>query len=156
MYTVKKVSALNFSELNKVSDILYLCGKDMATKYDLHHWDNSRLKNAIVVILCVAKNNVYLVYDEKKAIATFQTKKIGDSLNFQKLATNPAFAGKGVGSFCMETIESMAREQGCKKVSMEVYDKSNHAMSFYEHRGYSVCGTVSTLKYTEIKMEKNL
>lgn len=156
MYTVKKVNILNLVALSKVSNILYLCGKDMAERYDLHHWHNSKFKNALIVMICAMKNNIYLVFDGKNAIATFQTKKTENGLNFQKLATSPLFARKGVGSFCMETIENMAREQGCSKVCLEVYDKSNHAMSFYEHRGYSVCGRVNTLKYTEIKMEKVL
>ena len=127
----------------------------MANRYDLHHWNNSRLKNAIVLFLCLLKNRIYLVYDkERKAVATFQTKKIGNALRFQKLATAPAYAGKGVGSFCIEAIEGIAKSMGCEKVVLEVYDKSEHAKKFYEHRGYSVSGNVITLKYSELKMEK--
>ena len=52
--------------LLKVSDILYKCGKNMAQKYDLHHWDNSRFKTWIIVALCALKNNIYLLYGENK------------------------------------------------------------------------------------------
>ena len=65
MYQVTKLSKCNIVELKKASDILYECGKDMAKKYDLHHWDNSHVKNHIIVALCAMKNNIYLVYNKK-------------------------------------------------------------------------------------------
>ncbi len=157
MYTVRKVHFFQLFSLHKVSVILIRCGRDMAKKYGLQHWNNSYIKNAIVVALCALKNKIYLVYDEnKQAVATFQTKREGDSLRFQKLGTDPDLAGKGIGSFCMQTIEDMARHLGCRRVCLDVYDKSEHAKGFYEHRGYTVCGKTETLKYTELQMEKVL
>lgn len=137
MYQVCKLSKCNIAGLKKVSDILYECGKDMAKKYDLHHWDNSRLKNCIIVALCSLKNNVYLIYSNKTPVATFQTRKRENLFLFQKLATAPAFSGGGIGSFCLTEIERLAKENGCTEVVCEVYDKSEHAKSFYEHRGYT-------------------
>ena len=37
---------------------------------------------------------------------------------------------------------------------MEVYNKSNHAIKFYEHNGYLKVGETGTLKYTDLIMEK--
>ena len=93
MYQIRKLSKCNITGLKKVSDILYECGKDMAKKYDLHHWDNSCIKNYIIVALCAIKNDIYLVYSEKTPVATFQTRKMEQSFLFQKLATTPAFSG---------------------------------------------------------------
>ena len=126
----------------------------MAQKYDLHHWDNSHIKNWIIVALCALKNDIYLVYDEKTPIATFQTRKAEQSFLFQKLATDPVFAGKGVGSYCLTEIETLAKKAGCTSVICEVYDKSEHAKTFYVRRGYVVYGATETLKYTELKMRK--
>lgn len=156
MYRVSKLSKGNIFELKKVSDILYECGKDMAKKYDLHHWDNSHIKNHIIVALCAMKNDIYLVYSEKTPVATFQTRKTGQSLLFQKLATTPAFSGGGIGSYCLTEIERLAKENGCTEVICEVYDKSEHAKSFYEHRGYTTYGATKTLKYKEMKLRKEL
>ena len=89
-YSVKKLSKFDVFSLNDVCSILYECGKDMAKKYDLHHWDNSYIKNIIVVFLCVLKNDIYIVFDnDGKTIATFQLNKTNDILCFQKLATRP-------------------------------------------------------------------
>ena len=144
MYSVQKLKLTSIRGLLKTSNILYKCGKDMAARYDLHHWDNSHVKNWCIVALCALKNDVYLVYDGDTAIATFQTHTAEDSLLFQKLATLPEFSGKGVGSFCLEEIERLGREKGLKRIICEVYDKSGHAMRFYEHKGYEVYGETDT------------
>ena len=84
------------------------------------------------------------------------TKRNGDALHFEKLGTLPSESGKGIGSFCMKKIEELAKEVGCKKVVMEVYEPSQHAISFYEHKGYVAVGMTDTLKYKEVKMEKRI
>ena len=155
MYSVRKLSKYDISGLKKVSNILYECGKDMADKYDLHHWDNSHAKNYIIVALCALKNDIYLMYNAKTPVATFQTRKSGKrSFIFQKLATSPEFAGGGIGSYCLTEIERLAKDSGCIEVVCEVYDKSEHAKKFYEHRGYTAYGASETLKYKEWKMRK--
>lgn len=129
--------------------------EDMAKKYDLHHWDNFRIKNHIIVAWCALKNDIYLVYKGIEPVATFQTRKTGNSCSFQKLATAPKFSG-GIGTYCMKEIERLAKEYRSKEITCEVYDKCEHAKSFYEHRGYTVCGEIETLKYKELKMRKKI
>ncbi len=156
MYKLRKVGKFNVFQLKGVADILNACGKDMAKKYDLHHWDNPYLKTFAIVCICTLKNEIYLLYDNSMPVATFMTKISGNALHFEKLGTKPSEAGKGVGSLCMKQIEEIASKTGCSKVVMEVYEPSQHAVSFYEHRGYVVVGTKDTLKYKEVKMEKSI
>ena len=156
MYTVRRVRILNVVGLLRVSRILYECGKDMARKYDLHHWDNPHIKNWIIVFLCALKNRIYLVYRDKTPVATFQTRKNKQSFLFQKLATLPEFSGGGIGGFCLSEMERMARAEGCKEIVCEVYEKSEHARRFYENKGYVVYGETDTLKYKEQKLRKEL
>ena len=157
MYFLRKLSKCDIAGLIKVSNILYECGKDMADKYDLHHWDNSHIKTHVIVALCALKNDVYLLYSGKTPVATFQTRKNGkESFLFQKLATAPKYAGKGIGSYCLTQIECLAKENGCTEIVCEVYDKSKQAKRFYELRGFTVCGALKTLKYSECKMRKEV
>ena len=156
MYTLKRVGKFDIPKLNKVASILNACGKDMAQKYDLHHWDNSYIKSLVIVALCDLKNEIYLLYDRDNAVATFQVKQSGTTLHFEKLGTLPSEAGRGAGSFCMKKIEELAAERGLQKIVMEVYEPSQHAISFYEHKGYKAVGMTDTLKYKEIRMEKSL
>ena len=156
MNRFKKVAIYDIPRFIKVADILNVCGKDMAAKYDLHHWDNSYLKSLFIVCLCALKNQIYLLYSNGKPVATFQVKAKKDILHFEKLGTLPTEEGKGIGTLCMKKIEDIASECGCHKVVMEVYEPSRNAVCFYEHRGYQSVGTVNTLKYKEIRMEKEI
>ena len=123
--------------------------------YGLQHWNNSYLKTMLIVAICNIKNSIYLVCDElNKPVATFQTRIIDSSIEFQKLAVIPNFKGKGIGSFCLCKLEEMARIDNCNRLICEVYDKSEHAIQFYYRKGFSEYGVTETLKYREIKMEK--
>ncbi len=156
MFEVRKVGRLDIIGQIEVNNILYDCGKNMAEKYDLHHWDNSHFKNLIIVFLCELKNSVYLVFEDKRPVATFQTMVVDDIYHFEKLAVSPKVSRKGIGSYCMSTIEKMAKNIGCRRVVMEVYSLSKHAIEFYSNKGYVISGETKTLKYSEIKMEKNI
>lgn len=138
-----------------VTNILHACGKDMAKKYDIHHWDNPWIKTLLIALLCLIKNNVYVVKD-KKIVATYQTRKTEDGLYFEKLAVKPAESGKGIGSFCLNQIENEGRNIGCVKVRADVYSKSRHAIQFYQKHGYRRAGENKTLKYEIVCLEKVL
>ncbi|MBE7049644.1 MAG: GNAT family N-acetyltransferase [Ruminococcaceae bacterium] len=153
---MKKVSIAHPIRMIYTVQILYKCGKDMAKKYGLHHWDNSYIKTFAIVLLGIfGRGNTYLVYKDVP-VATFRVNQTQDEFHFGKLATHPEYSSKGIGSWCMDYIERMAKEQCCSAVTLEVYDKSNHAKDFYTHRGYVLCGEVKTRKYTEFKMRKDL
>ncbi len=154
MYSIKRLRVWNIGGLLKVADILYKCGKDMCNRFKLNHWNNSHFKNWIIVLLCVLKNKIYLVYKENIPVATFQTRKVNSSFLFQKLATLPNYSGEGIGGFCLNIIEKKAKEKNCTEVVCEVYDKSEQAIKFYQHKGYQIYGTTDTLKYKELKLKK--
>lgn len=156
MYSVDKLKIWNIAQLLQVSNILYRCGKDMAAKYDLHHWDNSYVKSLLIVMICALKNDIYLIRNDGKAVATFQNKMVGDALLLSKLAILPAFAKHGIGSYCLQKNEEIGREKHCTKVVCDVYNKSEAAICFYEHRGYTAVGTAKTRKYGILKMCKAL
>ena len=152
-----KIIRVHLHQMKKaftVAKILNRCGKDMSNKYGLHHWDNPMIKSCVIVFLCLLKNQIYLVLDAGTPVATFQIKELNDALFFEKLAVVPNVSGKGYGSYCMKLIEKRAIKVGLKKVRMEVYDQSEHAIEFYKHKGYSQVGETGTLKYTDLVMEK--
>lgn len=153
-YSFQKVRLFHLKSLRAVRTILHRCGADMAQKYGLFHWNNSWLKDWVIVLMCALKNEIYLVKSSEMPVATFQVKKEQDCLAFRKLATDPAYSGQGVGSICLEQIEEIAMKRNCRWVVCEVYEKSEHAKTFYENRGYCAYGMTETLKYREIKMRK--
>ena len=158
--TVCRLKKLDILGLNAVSGILYSCGQNMAEKYDLHHWDNSHLNTWAILVYCLIKYNIhiciYLVYKDDRPVATFQVRKTGNALQFYKLATLPQYEGQGIGSFCIEQIETIGREFRCSAITCEVYAESKHAICFYEHNGFEKVGTKRTRKYEEVIMKKSL
>ncbi len=154
--TVREVKPWNIPGLIRVAGILDACGRDMAARYGLRHWDNPRWKTLAVCAVSVLRHRVYLTRDGSGDAATFQTDRQGSLMHLSKLATLPAAAGRGLGSFCLTYAENLARAAGCAGIVLEVYDKSEHAIKFYLHRGFRTVGTVKTLRYTELRMEKTL
>lgn len=153
---IKRVHIYEVKQALAVAKILNCCGKDMVNKYGLHHWDNPMIKSCVIVLLCLLKNQTYLVLNGKNPVATFQLKKLEDALFFEKLAVVPEAANKGYGSYCMKLIEKRAKKLDFEKVRMEVYNQSKHAIEFYIHKGYSQVGEAGTLKYTDLVMEKTV
>ena len=156
-YCVAKLRFVNIDKFLKIAKILYNCGKKMRYEFDLRHWDNSYLKMLAILCLTGMKNDIYYVCDQDdNCVATFQIKITGTDCCFEKLATAPIFAGKGIGTYCLEKIESMALRAGCQWCCCEVYDKSLQAIRFYEARGYTAFGERATRKYTVLQMRKSL
>ncbi len=114
------------------------------------------MKSLLIVILCSLRNRLFLVKAENEIVATFQTRRIKDFLYFEKLATLPVYSGKGIGSFCLASIEKMAVDGNCFAVTMEVYVNSEHALSFYEHKGYTRVGDSHTIRHSVVVMKKEL
>lgn len=85
-YSIKKVGHFNFISMYCVSQILVSCGKDMAQKFNLHHWNNSIFKTFLIVCYLSLKNDIWLVIDERRqSVATFQTKKNVSRFAFWKI-----------------------------------------------------------------------
>lgn len=141
-----------------VARILTACGQDMYEKYELRHWYNSTLKNLLILyyILLMKGTKLWGVFDNNALVGTFQTKRDGQYLNFCKFAVLPGCSGQGIGGKCIAKMEDIAREHQLNGLSCEVFDESRHALSFYLNKGFVKTGSMSTLKYTELKLVKKL
>lgn len=156
-YQVKRIFLFNLISLFRISAVVYACGKDMNKKYGLKHWNNSRIKTFLITCYVVLKNRTYVVYgDCNKVVATFSVARRDDALYFSKLAVFPAFAGTGIGSFCLSQIKNIAKSQNFEKLRCDVYEKSEHAVSFYFKHGFYLVGRKHTRKYDEMILEKQV
>ncbi len=156
MYTIKKIIKTDLKSLINIAIILNACGKNMAREFNLHHWDNSLIKSFLIVLYRSIDNKTYLLYDSEKPIATFMLRIQNNNLHFEKLAVLPNESRRGVGSFCLKKIEEIAIKHNCKKISLEVYEHSKHAIDFYLHKGFAITKKKESLKYNEFSMEKSL
>lgn len=153
----RTISLFEFSQIWKISKILSVCGKDMFLNQGLSHWKNSLFKTFLIVIYSKLKDGSALVgifNDSGEMIATYMYNVSNSMLHFTKFAVHPKYAGQGVGSSCIKLMEDECRRLNLKALSCEVFDKSNHAITFYKNKGFSPIGKTSTLKYTEIRLTK--
>lgn len=153
------VSLFEVSKIWEVSKILWACGQDMFVNQGLSHWKNSLFKTFLIVIYSKMKYRskiVGILNDSDDMVATYMYDVKESMLHFTKFAVHPKYAGKGVGGYCLKLMEDESRRLNLKALSCEVFDKSFHAITFYENKGFKRVGKVNTLKYTEQKLIKPL
>ncbi len=148
---------LNGSEqklVHAVYDILRLCGEDMYENQGLVHW---RTPYPLERIVDDCKNKeVYLVTEENEPIATFQLSSKGNMMELSKFGVLPNKSGQGIGGKCMRNMEDMCKTRGFKGICLDVYDKSEVAIRFYEKHGFVRRGVHSTRYFQVLEMEKKL
>lgn len=151
----------------KVYEIIRASGERMYIEQGLSHWRTPYPLESIKKD-CEEKE-VYLVkdVDENKYIHTFQLEFLNDLSTsdnekkeskaiINKFATIPQAEGKGIGKLSINYIEDYCSKKGVSKISLDVYDKSEHAIKFYKKRGFIITGSKSTRHFSVYLMEKHL
>lgn len=57
--------------------------------------------------------------------------------HIEVLAVDPAAQGRGVARALMDAAETWAREQGSRRISLNVWAQNERARGLYEHLGYA-------------------
>lgn len=145
----------NTSELvNEIYNILAECGRNMYENDGLTHWKNPYpLEN---IKSDCNKNYVYIGNLNGKYVNTFQLNFEGSNCIITKFATSPSHAGKGIGKQSMEYIKMICREKNTETITLDVYDKSQTAISFYRRLGFDFVGSKSTKYFTVLTMKMNV
>ncbi len=85
----------------------------------------------------------FLIAEVNKKVAGFlvgicKTTKEGENLIFfiSKLAISKDFRGVGIGSKLMNNAEKTAKEKGCQRIELGVYENNLSAQEFYQHLGF--------------------
>ena len=143
--------------IEKVYEILDACGTQMYSDLGLNHWIPAYPADAIKKD-CEDKF-VVLTWDteSKSYTSTFQMYLTEDrNLYIRKVATRPNLYGKGVGRKNLAFIADFAMKMGAAKICLDVYDKSENAISFYKKDGFVVTGKQKTRRFEVLLMEKVL
>lgn len=69
-----------------------------------------------------------------EGFSTFACKPL---LNIHDLAVAPIFRRRGIAKKLLRRIETIAREMGCCKITLEVLEGNSHAQSLYQQCGYA-------------------
>ncbi|WP_041521574.1 GNAT family N-acetyltransferase [Gilvimarinus agarilyticus] len=71
------------------------------------------------------------------AFAGFSTFACKPLINIHDVAVLPEFRGQGISQQLLQSIEDIAREQGCCKLTLEVLSGNTIAASAYQKFGFS-------------------
>ena len=144
-----QVNSGNTELIEQVYSILAAAGAYMVEVFDLHHWETPYGKDAIT--RDTETKQVYLAKEGDAFVATFTLsdktsrafadKPYADAMYLSKFSVAPGVMKGGVGSACIRYLEQLSKEQGKAKVRLDVYEKSQHAIKFYNKMGYEEVGT---------------
>lgn len=84
--------------------------------------------------------------------STFRAKRL---LNIHDFAVLPGYRRCGIGRQLLAAVESLARQQGCCKVTLEVREDNGSARSLYEGAGFGT-GRSGLLPAQYLFLEKRL
>ena len=141
-------------ELKDLHAILHSCGLDMKARLGLGHWDPPYPLHLLQ--RDAAEKEVYAVIDGEQTVATFTVgtqappyyeltvwaEPEGRALYVNRLAVLPEEQGRGIGRWCMERVEELARERECAFVRLDVDARHAALARFYERLGYERRDTI--------------
>jgi GNAT superfamily N-acetyltransferase len=152
--TIQKVTP---EQVGALHAILEQCGLDMQAKFGLSHWIPAypieRLRED------AQTKSVYAVREAEQIIATFTigtrapyyyADSIWQDPNARALYVNhlavlPAYQGKGIGAWCMQTVEQLALAEDCTALRLDAYDKHAKLHGFYRRLGYKERGKIHVI-----------
>jgi ribosomal protein S18 acetylase RimI-like enzyme len=170
--TFEQVLVNEDKKISEIYEIIKGSGEYMFKQHGLVHWRTPYPREAIKKNC--EEREVFLAkdIDTNKYVHTFQLEFIGDKTKthinknnnksewniatINKFATLPKAAGKGIGKMSMVYIEEYCQKKGISNISLDVYEKSEHAIEFYKNRGFIVTGSKPTRHFTVWLMEKQL
>lgn len=98
---------------------------------------NKKKTTATEIKRSIKNRNHYIIVNNKKDIGWFCIGVDGGSGKFGLIIDYP-FQNKGYGLKAMNLIEEKFRQEGCKKIEMEVHEKNIPAISAYTNSGYKI------------------
>ncbi len=159
------------TEIEPLHEILRLCGLDMRSRFGLAHWIPPYPLE--LMRKSVEERNAYAVYNDDQLVATFTVgtqppayyhtipgvweawDAAGEpALYAKRLAVLPEFQGQGIGTWCMEEYERIARVEECKAIRLDAYDKHLMLLAWYTKLGYYWRGTFAF--YTKLHGETGM
>ncbi len=104
----------------------------------------------------VRKDYSYHIVDQGKMVAGIVARSTFDTLEVEFLFVDEQYRGKGLGSYLLVHVESLAARDGLRRVLLSTY--SYQAPEFYRARGYTqLCAITPCFgEHSEFFFEKKL
>lgn len=173
--TFERVSPDQHEKVAKVYELIRDCGREMLEKQGLSHWGSPYPLESVQKDC--EQREVFLAVnlDTGIYVHTFQLEFFGCADSWEagvigedgkckrqlvaevhKFCTAPKYGGMGIGTQSMNFIEEYCRSRRVSTITLDVYEKSKHAINFYEHRGFVITGRKNTRRFVVFTMENHL
>lgn len=93
---------------------------------------------------------VFVVTMEKRIVGTVTVIPQNDRYYLRSMAVEPNYQNTGIGSFILENIYRIAKNDNIKKVSLESFKPLEKAVRFYKKHGFEKTGITKDLYGIEI------
>lgn len=100
------------------------------------HWGSSQMVTSTGVHDCSLLDGFYVINDDHEIIGLV-TYHIS-SQTCEIISLDSLEEGKGIGSRLMQVVEEKATQQQCNLLTLVTTNDNEHAIRFYQHRGYTV------------------
>jgi GNAT superfamily N-acetyltransferase len=131
--------------------VIVACGRDMAARLGLHHWDPPL--PLAEFRMQAATREVWAVLDCGRLIGTFTVglspipdyprdyfSDAAPALYLNRLALLPSEQRRGLGRACMGEVARIARRRGARAVRFDAVSAHADLRGFYRKLGYRECG----------------
>lgn len=149
-FQLKKLSVSDATSLSRIA----------LRAYDDHYlnlwFDNGdwyKSKSFTIEALAAELSNTnslfYIVYDHNEEAGflklnineALEPYTANDSMELERIYLTANASGKGIGSFLMHHVFETAKQLNKKIIWLKVMDSSTGPISFYQKKGFEICGT---------------
>ena len=148
----------------EIAKIRTAVAEKLTSEYGKGHWSSpSSIRS---VLLDLRTSSVYIARQQEKVIATLRlvTKKpwaidvkyftpVKKPLYLTSMAVDPELQRQGIGRFCLDEVERIAKEWPSDVIRLDAYDAPAGAGGFYAKCGYREVGRETYRKVPLIYFE---
>ena len=100
------------------------------------HWGSSQMVTSTGVHDCSLLDGFYAINDDHEIIGLITYHMTSQTCEI--ISLDSLEEGKGIGSQLMQVVEEGAAQQQCNLLTLVTTNDNEHAVRFYQHRGYTV------------------
>ncbi|OEH93549.1 GNAT family N-acetyltransferase [Bacillus solimangrovi] len=127
--------------------------KNIISEFFEKHWGSSEMVISSGIFQCDTLDGLAVLNEEELIIGLLTyiiEKNVCEIISLDSIEK-----GKGIGTSLLDTVEQMAKENGCEYMKIITTNDNLHALGFYQKRGYQLIQVIpdAVEKARQVKSE---